>query len=103
MNQKNHLTISPEILREFLTFHLDRAEESVWGMERKPDSTSPEEIGAHLNAINDAARDLQFHLACVVGVLNLFGINRRTTPNCRLDIAELRNKVRRYFEEGVRY
>ena len=56
MNQKSTLTIRTEALREFLTFHLDRADEAVWVMERKLDSTSPEGINAHLNAVNDAAR-----------------------------------------------
>ena len=103
MNKNATLTIRTEALRDFLTFHLDRADEAAWAMERKPGSSSPEGINAHLNAVNDAARDLQFHLACVTGVLNHFGINRQGTPDCRLDIGELRNKVRRFFEDDVRY
>lgn len=102
MNKNATLTIRTESLREFLTFHLDRAQESAWAMERRLECTSPEGINSHLNAINDAARDLQYHLACVTGVLTLFGINRQGTPDCRLDIEELRNKVRRFFEDGVR-
>ena len=103
MNQKSTLTIRIETLREFLEFHLDRAQESASAMERNLDSTSPDGIKAHLDAVNEDAIDLQYHLGCVTGVLTLFGINRQSTPDCRLDIEELRNKVRRYFEDGVRY
>lgn len=103
MNQKTALTIRTETLREFLEFHLDRAQESALAMERTLDSASSDGIKAHLNAVNEAAIDLQYHLGCVTGVLTLFGINRQYTPYYRLDIRELRNKVRNYFESGVCY
>ena len=103
LNQKTHLTIRTETFREFLEFHLVRAEAAEQAMELFPGNTSPEGISEPLKAVHDAAQELQYHCACIVGVLNLFGINRRTVPDCCLDLRELRNKVRRYFEHGDRY
>ena len=103
LNQKTHLTVRTETFREFLEFHLDRAEAAEQAMELFPGNTSPEGLSEHLKAVHEAAQELQYHCTCIVGVLNLFGINRRTVPDCRLDLRELRNKVRRYFEYGDRY
>ena len=103
LNQKTHLTIRTETFREFLEFHLARAEAAEQAMELFPGNTSPEGISEHLKAVHDAAQELQYHCACIVGELNLIGINRRTVPDCCLDLRELRNKVRRYFEHGDRY
>ena len=47
LNQKTHLTIRTETFREFLEFHLDRAEAAEQAMEIFPGSISPEGISEH--------------------------------------------------------
>ena len=103
MNQKTHLTIRTETFRSFLEFHLDRAEAAEQAMNIFPGKTSPDGISEHLKAVHDAAQELQYHCACILGMLNLFGINRQPARDYYLDLRELRNKVRRYFEHGDRY